>query len=163
MKEEVISLLKELVIPIVTCIVSGLISYIVSALTASKWLPAYRNKYEELRIDVSETLNLYARLYNNPVDIAKEPGGRLPSDYREASEKLRELASKMRTLSEIIPCKKQKIPTRGELQKASDCLFGLSNSLTTPFHSNVSDLAKRNTHEYECELRRLLRLSYTRE
>ena len=163
MEEEIIDLLKEQATPIASCILSGVISYIVSVLVAKKWIPVYREKYEELRIAVSEALNLYASLYNNPVDIARVPEQQLPPDYREASLKLRELASKMQAFSEVIPAEKRKIPTKRELREASSCLLGLAHSLTTPYNSVVSDSVLKPTREYERRLRQLLHLPDARK
>ena len=70
--EKILILLKEAIVPIATCVLSGIISYIVSVRTANKWVPAYRKKYEELRIEVAESLTMYANLYTNPIDIAKK-------------------------------------------------------------------------------------------
>ena len=156
--EEILALLKDAIVPIATCVLSGGISYIVSVRTANKWIPAYRKKYEELRIDISEALTMYANLYTNPIDIAKTENHQLPQNYAEASSKLRNLASKLKAFSETMPPKIRKVPSKQALYDASGCLIGLSNSFTTPYNSNISDAERRNTYKYENDLRRLLQL-----
>ena len=149
--EKILILLKEAIVPIATCILSGIISYIVSVRTANKWVPAYRKKYEELRIEVAESLTMYANLYTNPIDIAK-------TDYAEASSKLRNLASKLKAFSETMPPRIRKVPSKEAIDDASSCLIELSNSFTTPYNSNISDAERRNTYKYENDLRQILQL-----
>ena len=156
--EEILTLLKDAIVPIATCVLSGVISYIVSVRTANKWVPAYRKKYEELRIEIAESLTMYANLYTNPIDIAKTENHQLPQNYAEVSSKLRNLASKLKAFSETMPPKIRKVPSKQALYDASECLIGLSNSFTTPYNSNISDAERRNTHKYENDLRRLLQL-----
>ena len=156
--EEILTLLKDAIVPIATCVLSGVISYIVSVRTANKWVPAYRKKYEELRIEITESLTMYANLYTNPIDIAKTENHQLPQNYAEVSSKLRNLASKLKAFSETMPPKIRKVPSKQALYDASECLIGLPNSFTTPYNSNISDAERRNTHKYENDLRRLLQL-----
>jgi hypothetical protein len=75
--EKILILLKEAIVPIATCILSGIISYIVSVRTANKWVPAYRKKYEELRIEVAESLTMYVwgdRIFEK-CGIGRDEGG----------------------------------------------------------------------------------------
>ena len=156
--EKILILLKEAIVPIATCVLSGIISYIVSVRTANKWVPAYRKKYEELRIEVAESLTMYANLYANPIDIAKTENHQLPQNYAEASSKLRNLASKLKAFSETMPPRIRKVPSKKAIDDASSCLIGLSNSFTTPYNSNFSDAERRNTYKYENDLRQILQL-----
>ena len=135
--EKILILLKEAIVPIATCVLSGIISYIVSVRTANKWVPAYRKKYEELRIEVAESLTMYANLYTNPIDIAK---------------------TKLKAFSETMPPRIRKVPSKEAIDDASSCLIGLSNSFTTPYNSNISDAERRNTYKYENDLRQILQL-----
>ena len=156
--EEILALLKDAIVPIATCVLSGIISYIVSVRTANKWVPAYRKKYEELRIEIAESLTMYVNLYTNPIDIAKTENHQLLRNYAEASSKLRNLASKLKAFSETMPPKIRKVPSKQALYDASNCLFGLSSSFTTPYNSNISDAGRRNIYKYESDLRQLLKL-----
>ena len=156
--EKILILLKEAIVPIATCVLSGIISYIVSVRTANKWVPAYRKKYEELRIEVAESLTMYANLYTNPIDVAKTENHQLPQNYAEASSKLRNLASQLKAFSETMPPRIRKVPSKEAIDDASSCLIGLSNSFTTPYNSNISDAERRNTYKYENDLRQILQL-----
>lgn len=119
-----------------------------------------RKMYEDIRRKIAAALTMNACYYYNPIDIAKTKDHRLPDDYSEGSHKLRELASELRALSETMPEKVRDMPiSKKDMYESSRYLIGLSNSFTTPYDMERSAEEYRSVHNYENELRRLLKIS----
>lgn len=96
-------------------------------------------RYEELRFDVAKALDLYARCYHDPVDLAKQPDCKLPQEYLTASEELRKLGSTASAISATISGKEKTLATRkSALMTVSRNLIGLSNSMCTPYNCGSS-------------------------
>lgn len=139
------------------------LSSIISKIPVSNEAKKNREKYDELRMKVSEAMTLYSRYYNNPVDIAKMPNNILPEDYSKASEEIRKLAAKLRALSETMPSKGKKASARKKsLFEASQSLIGLSNCFTTAFNCDVSSSHYEIVRSLEEDIRGQLHLISTR-
>ena len=139
--------------------IMGVIGNIISSIVSKDRKSGLRENYEAIRFEIATTLALYAKYYHNPVDLAQISDLKLPKDYAEASEKIRALASKTRALSEILPDKPKHAETKSRLNDVSACLFGLSNSLTTPFDCGITGEHQQVVDEYERQIKKLLKLS----
>lgn len=117
-------------------------------------------KYEELRVEIATALVKYADCYHNPVDLANMPGHKLPPKYETAAVELRNLASIAYAFAATLPEKEKKQPiAKSEMADVSRCLFGLSNSMQTPYDCGPSLEDLRNTLRYENDIKRILKLS----
>lgn len=103
---------------------------------------------------------MYASCYHNPVDIAKIEDHQLPQIYREGSTTLRRLGAKIEALAETLPVHCKDMPvTPQQLDDASKCLIGLSNSFITPYNCAYSYEDSHNTLELEQQLKEILNLN----
>lgn len=125
-----------------------------------KEVPEVQKRYEEIQFEVAQALTIYSCYYHNPVDLADYPDGKLPSQYTNASDKLRELGSKMAAFSETLPEKVKDLPiTAGQMSNVSRYLIGLSNSMTTPYNqSGRSSGERRAVRGWEKEIRDILNI-----
>ncbi len=120
-------------------------------------LSQFEKNIEQLRFDVSTALTMYACYFHNPVDLAKQPNQQLPSNYENASNDLRKLASTARALAETYPSKIRKNAiSKDALNSVSANLIGLSNSMTTPYNCSISRDDFNHIGERETQIRQLL-------
>ena len=138
---------------------SNILSALFSSLFKTREPTEFDKQYEKLRFDVASALTMYARYYHYPVDIAKQPDGKLPPEYENASIELRKLGSTASALAAIIPAKgKKQIEKKKKLEDASGCLIGLSNSMNTPYNCAFTSEDRRNVKGIELEIRKNLQL-----
>ena len=116
-------------------------------------------RYEELRFDVAKALDLYARCYHDPVDLAKQPDCKLPQEYLTASEELRKLGSTASAIAATISRKEKRLAKRkSDLMTVSRHLIGLSNSMCTPYNCGFSYEDREWVNSIEAEIRELLHI-----
>ena len=86
-------------------------------------------RYKELKEKVSFYLVKYANMYSNPINTNDRYEVVLESEYKEAKNKIRELASEIRGYIEIMPTLRIGIPPKKNLQEASSKLIFISNNM----------------------------------
>ena len=136
-------------------VLSGVLVFALSEWLKEIWLTPLQN-YKKLRAKVSMALTMYACYYHNPVDIA-EHNDTLPEGYKDASEKLRALASELRAFIETLSWCKLGIPLKSALYDASAYLMGLSNGMQHPYRCKDSNTIRNNT-EHELQIKALLHI-----
>ncbi len=145
--------------------ISNILAAILPSLVKKKEPTEIDKRYEKLRFDVAEALDLYACYYRDPVDLAKQPDHKLPQEYVTASKELRKLGS---TASALAATTKRKNPSiKTKLMVVSGNLTGLSNSMCTPYNCSytydnhadvrVAEIRKQLDIEIERPLRRSCR------
>ena len=138
---------------------SNMLSALLPSLFKTREPTEYDKQYEKLRVDVAYALTMYAPYFHYPVDIAKQPGGKLPPEYEKASVELRKLGSTASALAATMPAKRKKqIEKKKKLEDASGCLIGLSNSMNTPYNCAFTSEDRRNVQGIELEIRKNLQL-----
>ena len=117
----------------------------------------FDRKYNELRTAVASALPMYACCYHNPINLAKRADHKLPPEYETAQTELRKLGATASALAATMPEKGKKLnATRVELGRVSECLIGLSNSMSTPY--GVSQDDRDCVRDIEKEIRDLLHI-----
>lgn len=139
--------------------VLGLLATILPFLFKKYEQSGFDKKYKQLRCDVAEALAMYSCCYHNPVDLAKQIDHKLPAIYETASAELRKLASTASTLSVTKP-KLIIVPriSKADLDTVSGYLYGLANSMTTPYDCYTTNEERKSVVEWENEIRRILNI-----
>lgn len=146
----------EIIAAAIGAIVSAAISIVVGYMKKKNEIS---EQYNKLRSDVSEALTMYCCYYLNPIDIAKTADHRLPDNYRQGSDRLRELAAKVEAFAETLPKNAKKLPFKTEdLHDVHSYLIGLSNSFSTPYGCDVSREELDAAREWENEIRVILNI-----
>lgn len=137
--------------------ISNILTAILPSVFGKKEPAESERQYEKLRFEVAKALDLYARCYHDPVDLAKQSDHKLPQEYVTASEELRKLGSTASALAATISRKEKRLAKRkSELMTVSRHLIGLSNSMCTPYNCGSSYEDRKWVKSCEAEIRELL-------
>lgn len=109
-------------------VVSGVIVFVICQYLVIVLLQPIQ-RYKELKEKVSFYLVKYANMYSNPINRDDRYEVVLESEYKEAKNKMRELASEIRGYIEIMPTLRLGIPPKKNLQEASSKLIFISNNM----------------------------------
>ena len=150
----------EIILSLLADIFGGKISDLLKKREPSE----HKKCYENIRRDVAEALAMYACCFHNPIDLADTPDHKLPPLWEDGSHKIRELASRLKALAEIMPNKKKTdVPISIEkMNDAAGCLYGISNSFHTPYGMGWTAEDRKVVEKYEDELREILVLNHDR-
>lgn len=136
-----------------------LLTTVISLITfilANLYVEPFR-QYKHLKVRTNYLLVLYSDRICNPIDLADVPNNKLPDEYQEASQVLRELAAEwisFKLYKNFLNCF---IVSTKKLNNIGSKLILLSNSLTYPYNcKNLNDI--RDNKKVIDEIRRVLRI-----
>ena len=132
--------------------VISLITFIIANLYVEPF-----KKYKDLKVKTDYLLVLYSNRICNPIDLADIADNKLPDEYQEASNGLRELAAEwisFKLYKNFLNCF---IVSNKKLNNIGRNLILLSNSLTYPYNcKNLNDI--RDNKKVIDEIRDVLKI-----
>lgn len=112
-------------------------------------------EYRKLKGDISYSLTYYANMYNNVIDLADNNSDRI-KEYNSASEKTRDLASRLYVCAETREFYNFRIPQKRKLIEAANCLIGISNNMFCPYNTHDGSAANEANRRSEQKIRETL-------
>lgn len=142
-------------IDVATGIFSAILPELFKRHDASKW----KVEYENFRFSVSQALYIHAQCYHNPVNLAEQPEGNLPSAHQVASEELRRLASTASAIAAMLsPRDEKQLITKSELSDVAGYLLGLARSMATPYNCEMEREDLDDVREWESKIKAILKI-----
>ena len=134
-------------------VVSGVLVYVIGRYIKNFIIEPKLN-YNKLISEIEYSISLYSNLLHSPLIYGKDVDISIRNKYEQASDKLRDLGSKVAGFIAILPKNEKK--KRDELNEIKGYLIGLSNGLFAIKNDNGE--TRKNNIEYIENIKTILQI-----